>query len=365
MYPRVSKFLIKEIKMTRKKLLMLLGSLALALVLAVPFVAACAAPTPTPTPTQAPERISVAAWPVEWGAYASAIAMADVVNQNSHIDLVIEAIGGSPSIVEAVATGYAPFGITELVPVVEAYTGTSIYADKPWAPAENLRAIMTVETFDFGLLTAGSTGVKTIDDLRGKTIAEFAWQGTRFQYLALLKAHGLDLEKDVDIIMLNNAAEGWEQIKLGNLSVVWDVINIEQLGTQEDFGEIVFLPMDPVAIEKAIAADPISFAAVTLGTMGVGDIPGLRMTEDVVTIVFRSLLIGNQNLSDDAAYTITMTLLENYQTVQSIAFATRHFSLETAAPVLPQMPYHSGAIRAYKEMGIWTAAHEAAQQTFG
>lgn len=40
--------------MTRKKILMLLGSVCLALVLAVPLVAGCAAPTPPPTPTPTP-----------------------------------------------------------------------------------------------------------------------------------------------------------------------------------------------------------------------------------------------------------------------------------------------------------------------
>ena len=50
-YPGVTKIKMKENEMTRKKLLMLLGSLALVVMLVVPFVAACAGPTPTPTPT--------------------------------------------------------------------------------------------------------------------------------------------------------------------------------------------------------------------------------------------------------------------------------------------------------------------------
>jgi len=40
--------------MTRKRILILLGSVCLALMLALPMVASCAAPTPTPTPTPAP-----------------------------------------------------------------------------------------------------------------------------------------------------------------------------------------------------------------------------------------------------------------------------------------------------------------------
>ncbi len=40
--------------MTRKKVLMLLGSVFLALMLVLPLVAACAAPTPTPTPSPTP-----------------------------------------------------------------------------------------------------------------------------------------------------------------------------------------------------------------------------------------------------------------------------------------------------------------------
>ena len=54
----------KEIEMTRKKLLMLIGSVCLALVLVLPVAAGCAAPAPTPTPTPTPELPSV-----KWDLY--------------------------------------------------------------------------------------------------------------------------------------------------------------------------------------------------------------------------------------------------------------------------------------------------------
>lgn len=50
----MTKIKTRRVKMTRKNLFMLLGSVCLALMLAVPMVAGCAAPTPTPTPTPKP-----------------------------------------------------------------------------------------------------------------------------------------------------------------------------------------------------------------------------------------------------------------------------------------------------------------------
>jgi len=89
--------------MTRKKLLILLGSVCLALVLVVPAAAGCAGPaptptptpakpTPTPTPTPAPPPKAAETYTWEWGAPSPAADIAswatdmfaDLVEERSH-----------------------------------------------------------------------------------------------------------------------------------------------------------------------------------------------------------------------------------------------------------------------------------------
>lgn len=87
--------------MTRKRILILLGSLALALILVVPLIAACAAPAPTtPAPTTPAPTAKVYKWrmPVLWAKGShfyeiSGPAFTDNVNKMSDGQLIITPYG--------------------------------------------------------------------------------------------------------------------------------------------------------------------------------------------------------------------------------------------------------------------------------
>ena len=78
------------------------------------------------------------------------------------------------------------------------------------------------------------------------------------------------------------------------------------------------------------------------------------------------MVYANTGLADDSAYTIVTTLLDHAEEVQSIAGATRNFSHQSALPpvdVVGEVPYHPGAVKAFRELGLWTEEHENMQQT--
>jgi len=86
--------------MTRKKVLMLLGSVCLALMLVVPAIAGCPAPTPTLSPTSHP-RVEVAMYtsPLGSSAYQLGLAM-EAISRKFHPWLriyAVETLGGSAS----------------------------------------------------------------------------------------------------------------------------------------------------------------------------------------------------------------------------------------------------------------------------
>lgn len=69
-------------------------------------------------------------------------------------------------------------------------------------------------------------------------------------------------------------------------------------------------------------------------------------------------LITNPQLDEDVAYTIVKTLLEYQKEYQETVI---DYTLDMAAFV-PDIPFHPGAIRAFKEAGLWTDAMEKRQQ---
>ena len=302
----------------------------------------------------------MASFPVEWGSYAISVGQADVIAKNSNLDIVVESTPGA--IIEAVATGVSPFAAGESIfNLTWAYNGEDKFADLPWTPATNLRALVSSELWNFAFLTIPGSGVESLLDLEGTTIPIVPWISTTPQFLAIIEASGIDLENDVNIQTTFNT---WDEVHLGRMSMSWDIPNIEILQEQEKSGELVFLPVSADAFEKAKAANPLAFAGVSQGKLNPDDVPGLKISEPKDIVKFVSVIFGNTDLSDDAAYQIVTSLVKNYEKVQSVAFGVSEFSPETAAPVISTFPYHPGAIKAYKDLGLWTAAHEEGQKGF-
>jgi hypothetical protein len=67
------------------------------------------------------------------------------------------------------------------------------------------------------------------------------------------------------------------------------------------------------------------------------------------------------HLSDDDAYAIVSTLHSNWNTLRAEVSQLASQAADDMAPADNMHPYHPGAVRYFREIGLWTAAHEANQ----
>ena len=68
----------------------------------------------------------------------------------------------------------------------------------------------------------------------------------------------------------------------------------------------------------------------------------------------------SKDMSDYMAYTITKTFFDNLNEFQTAQKAGEGFTRE-AALLQWALPYHAGAIKYYKEQGMWGADEDAKQ----
>lgn len=90
--------------------------------------------------------------------------------------------------------------------------------------------------------------------------------------------------------------------------------------------------------------------------------PFIRGNTPIVS--YDSMLIGSDGLTDDDAYQLAKVLHENWAKLQADVGPLRATPPENLALAASPIPYHPGAIKFYKEIGIWTDAHEANQNKF-
>ena len=75
------------------------------------------------------------------------------------------------------------------------------------------------------------------------------------------------------------------------------------------------------------------------------------LDRDINTFSSRAVLIANQGMSIQSAYQITKAMLGHSDKMRGVHKAMKGFTTKLMAS-MNELPYHSGAIKAYKEYGL-------------
>ncbi len=219
-----------------------------------------------------------------------------------------------------------------------------------WGDPTEVRAIATLAPNVGVFVTTESTGIKTIADLKGKRVV-LGPAGAGFDYFLkpLFEAHGISYD---DMTPLDgNYFTACDMIADGKADAAFmggatPIPAVTQLCTSQD---VVFIKLDANAPEK-LKKYPFYFP-VPLKS-GVYD----DLKEDLVGInVGNMQLISHANVSEDMAYNFTKLMYENREEV-----AEQHPAGKAINPKNVVLdvgtPFHPGAIKYYKEAGIWPEA---------
>jgi len=201
--------------------------------------------------------------------------------------------------------------------------------------------------------------IKSVKDWKGKTISGKSPGPTHDAIRkALLDFHGM-VDDDIKVIMFRTGPECSQQVKEGVSVAGLDLLatpspEIEELAVTRD---IYWIPLTDAEIEAATKELPYYFKlAIPAGTY-----PGQE--EEVPTIGATMGVYVRPDFDQELAYEMVKALFENQEEFFTYHAFAETWSLEAA--VMPQPlfhPYAPGAVRYYKEKGVWTDWHEAKQQ---
>lgn len=212
------------------------------------------------------------------------------------------------------------------------------------APLTKLRGIAAVYPNYIQIAATGESGVKTLADLKGKSLSVGAPKsGTELNARAILTAAGLsyaDLSKTEYLPF----AESVELLKNRQLDATLQsaglgVASIKDLATSLPT-TIVAVPAD--VVEKIGAP----YIAVTIPA---GTYEG--QTEAVPTAAVVNFLITHEDVAEETAYQMTKLMFENLGELTAAHNAAKAIKLESALNGMP-VPLHPGAERFYREAGI-------------
>lgn len=264
-----------------------------------------------------------------------------------NVDATAEVTGASVDNLKLLQGGKVDIAFTLADTLDEAVKGTGTFASSA-VPARALAVLYANYTH---VVSVGGRGVTRLADLRGKVVSTGSpGSGTEVIALRVLRAAGLDPDRDVrrQALTVNASVDAIKDGKLdaffwsGGLPTasVLDLASTMGVTTQ-------LIPNDDVLTTLQTTYGPLYERMVIPG----GSYPGIAT--DVGVVGVRNVLVVNASMSDQLAYDLTRVLFEKHADLAAIHPEAAKLTLASAVQSSPAA-FHPGAIRFYKERGVWT-----------
>ncbi len=184
-----------------------------------------------------------------------------------------------------------------------ASTGVEMFEDNVYP---DIRGLMTLYPETVQIVTLADSGVQTLKDLPGKSVAVGAiGSGTEANARQILALAGLSYD-DIDVKYLS-FSEGAQNLKDGNVDVAFVTAGfptaaIQDISAQRD---VVLVPVPAMDADTLIGEYPFYTKIV----IPAGTYP--NQTEDINSVAVKAMLVVDSSLSAEMGNSLVTAILEN------------------------------------------------------
>lgn len=325
--------------------------------LVVLLVACGESQAPGSTDASAPPReltqLTIASNPAGTHVYAVAAGLAKVLQEKNGIRTTIRPFSGSSVYLPLLQRGEIALGLNISIDSYLSYHGLPPYDQ----PMRNLRLLGMMFPLPIQYMVRADSNIHSVEDLRGRRVVVTFRANAALNQLhrGILATGGLDID-DVEPVTVAGLPEAMRMLTEGRAEAVPTGLNTA-LALQVNStiqGGIRYI---------TLGADEARLAEVMPGAKPETIMPGNTVGIDEPTRVagIVDYLNTGTHLSEEQAYTIIKTIHESWPELRRDYVQMRETPAEAIAPSDNLHPYHSGAVRYYEEVGLWTEAHDANQ----
>lgn len=303
-----------------------------------------------------PRTVGVGTNPAGSLFYAAGSAVAKVLSTGGPIQVRVQPYAGTTVFIPLISSGELEFGVNNTNDVRMAYRGL-----KPFPPAPNIRNVSVLFPLLVGLIVRNNSDIKTLADVKGKRVTgEFKAQlAVYFNVMAILATGNLTWD-DVRVVPASNVNEGVQALMEGRVDVAVHAVGAAKTREADASipGGIRFLSLDasPEGAKRQAKVFPGAYPY----PLKVGSAPGVR--NDVAVQAYDCFLTAGTQVGDETVYAIAKLLWQEEAQIQKGHPRLRDFSRKTMVKAETTIPYHTGAIKFYKEKGLWSNEMEAVQK---
>ncbi len=325
----------------------------LALLSVLTLAVACAAPTPRPSKgicAKGTRFATIGTGDITGIYYPAGGSIAKIINKGRERHCMRLAVGstlGSVYNINEVLEGELDFGIVQSDRQYEAYHGLAEW--KEVGPRTRLRGLFSIHPETVILVAAVDAGIESVADLKGKRVnIGNEGSGQRQNAIDALDAAGLDHRTDM-IAFAEVASRAPDLLQRGIIDAFFYTVGHPSAAIKE-----ATIGKRKVRSAQLIGLDLIAskYPYYTKGVVPMKYYPGAENTSDVESFAVKATVVTTEDQSEELVYTVTKELFRNFA-----FFKTLHPAFEDLEKreMLRGMtaPFHPGAIRYYKEAGLW------------
>ena len=296
-----------------------------------------------------PRTVAIASNLPGTGAHAMASGLAAVASRVTPISTKVQPYNGPNAWMPLLETGEVEFGFINILDANMAATGTGNY--KKAYPT--LRVVSGgVFPFTGSLLVRDKSEIKRPSDLKGKRMAwDFGGHAiTQTWQNAAMEVSGLK-PSDVTQVRFSNLNDAIRAVPEGRVDATFAAIGI---GINEEANAT-----EPIRFLSLPAGDASNKILAKYGASIVRQDPTTGIRGDTDVIGYALHVASSTKISDRTVSTLLKAWWDNLAELHTIHPQFKKWTKDVQAITNFTVPYHSGAVKFYKEAGVWSAKHDA------
>ena len=272
--------------------------------------------------------------------------LAAAISEVGELQIRPQELANTADYIPLVNAGEIEFGIANVVQLTYAVNGTGMSEGRPNA---NLKMVATLMPFRSAYIVRKDSDIESVEDLKGRRVPVFADKAlgdyVTKGYFANANM-GLD---QVDGVAVPNFPRMWASFAEGSADVAIVVVGAANSREYDASFGIRYLSFENTP--EALARTRKFLPQMYLQEMPAGSVPGIDKPTNVN--VFDYTLFAGKDVSDDMVYKSVKALWEKEADLLAAGPFWNGFMKEKMSTPLG-LTYHPGAIKFYKEMGVWT-----------
>jgi len=272
-----------------------------------------------------------------------------VVQDSAKLQMRVQGYGGDAGALDAVNSNSSDFLALEIGETADAYHGRANWQGKA---RPNLRMAMTVFPIMVAPYVRRDSGVRSIADLKGKRVpGVWAQQTGVLQHATAMLANGGITYNDVVSVPAVNVVRAADDFKAGKLDVLYFAVGAPKVQeVAAAVGGLRQLPYantpDAVARMKAVRQEYY--------VVEVKPLPHIVGIDGPTWVQAFDFIIGvGTHVPDEVVYQFVKAMHASKKELAAGHPTLNLFNPANAGKLQPTLPHHPGAIRFFKEAGIW------------